>query len=155
MWVIAESHLVLRVQADESFGRNHQGDNLIARCYQVRLDDVINLGRTLGTIAGNLVIRTVRRAHGLHGSHGDDQRIISRRHDGAVAVVADRVVASAVSRGNHNEDAGAPSCFDRQTERVIFIAIEDGSAERHIDDADVVLRLKLDRAADGGNDPSV
>src|SRR4029077_19502986 len=86
-------------------------------------------------------------AHGLHGADGEDVGIVAGGSDGGIA--AGGLIASVVAGGDYHDDAVLPGFFDRLAERIKFVTLIDGAAEREVDDANVVARFQRDRLIDG------
>src|SRR5439155_12741924 len=88
---------------------------------------------------------------GLHCTHGDEIRIVTRRRGRTVALGTLRVVPSFVTGGGHHDNAGLPGSFDRLTERIDRVAFKNGTAQRKVHHANVVLIFEADRAVNSFN----
>ena len=102
---------------------------------------MIDKARTLGTITGDPVVELIGIAHSPGCADGQGVGIVAGSGDHRVAVSAQSIVPSPVA-GSHNYDqARPPGGFDRLAERVQVVAFENATAQRQVDDADVVSIL--------------
>src|SRR5438105_2641669 len=99
---------------------------------------MVQHGRALRTVRGNEVIDSRRCPHGLHRADGDHIWVIAGGGDRSVAVVIVGIVSAIVTSGDYYYDAGFPRLFHSLAQRIEGIALENGAAQREIDDPDVV-----------------
>ena len=112
---------------------------------QIRLGHHVIKRRALRAVGGDHIVNLARGAHVLHCTDRDHVRVVARGGDGAVAVSGRRVGATVVSRRHHHHDARIPGRFHRLAERVLLVAARHRTAEREIDDLDVVGILQRNR----------
>src|ERR1019366_905022 len=118
---------------------------------QVRFYQVIDQRWTSGTVAGNRVVGTRRRALRPCRSHRDDGGIVARSADGGEAVRSHRVVASPVARSNYHHNASLPGGFHCLAHRIERVALEHRTSQRHVNYTDVVGVFQRDRLLNGGD----
>ena len=129
--------------------RRADGHNPVAGSDDVWFDEVIEAGRSLGTVACDKIVAFRQRALCLHCTNSNDVRIVGRRRDCGVTVRAERIVSSLVTGRGHNHDAGCPRAFHSLTEGVQRVAFKHRPPKRKIDHANVVLTLQGNGAVDG------
>src|ERR1022692_2955001 len=103
---------------------------------------MIDQGRSLGAVAGNLIVATVRRSHRIHCSNRDYVRTVSRRRGGSVAIGPRGIVATLIACCHYN--SRLPRLLDRLAERIARAGAGDSPAQREIDDPNVIRVLELD-----------
>ena len=131
------------------------GIHEIARRKNVGLYHMV-IGRgAFRAVAGDEIIGSNRRAHALHGAHGENERIVARCGDGAVSAAAVDAESSIVAGCCYDHNPGLPGCLHRLTQRIVGVIVPDGASEGQVDDADVVSALQSDSLLDGRNDVAV
>src|SRR5437762_10075877 len=87
----------------------------------------------------------------VHGADRDDDGIVRGSVNGAVPVGSNRVVATIVAGGNHDDDAGLPCFLHGLTEGIESVAFVNRPAERQVDDTNVVLGLERNGLINGAD----
>src|ERR1700730_5143243 len=95
-----------------------QRDDVVPGRDEIRLHNVIDSRGPFGTVTGDRVIQTRRRAVRFGGSDRDHIRIVAGRGDGSVAVRSTRIVTAVVTGGDDDYDARLPGLFYCLAERI-------------------------------------
>src|SRR6266705_1690393 len=146
---------ICRVAVLQRTFRVEYRDGTIPGSDDVGLHHVVNERRTFRAVTRDQVIVAGGSAHCFHGSHGDHVGIVARRGDRGVAIGPLRVVTPRISRRDYNNDARLPGCLDGLAKRVELVALKYRSAQRQIDDADVVGTFESYGCLNGGNHVAV
>ena len=148
-------HQVAREQRRQRACGRECRANQIAGRENVGLHHVVVGRRSLGAVAGDLVIRASAGIHRLHRTDSDHVRIIAGRRDGAVAIAAVHAQTSVVTSRHNHRDACLPSLFHRLTERIGCVGGIDWTTQRQVDDLDVVGGLERNCTLNRGDHVAV
>ena len=121
---------------------------MAARGDEVGLDDEVDERRALGGVPGEDVVGGGDGAAVIQGAYGQSGRLVAGAVDGAEAGADGAVVAG----GDDGENTGVVGGSNGLAERVGGVRLEDGMAQRQVEDADVVVLLELDGPVDAGDD---
>ena len=121
----------VRLHVGQGRARGQRRDDAVARSHEIRLDDLVAVGRTAARVRGDDVVAAVDRVLVVHGADREDVRIVAGGVDREVAV------AATVARGGDHGQAGGPGPLHCLGQRVGVVALGDRVAQRHVQHADV------------------
>ena len=135
--------------AGEEAARRLERHELVAGSDQIGLDDAVEWRGAARTVAGDGVVATIGGLPGVERPHGERERRIAGRGDGAEGELSRRRQATVAGR-HHRDEARPDQALHRQAERVGDARPGHAVAQREVDDADAVLRPVGDHPVDAG-----
>src|SRR5205085_6075526 len=123
-------------------GRPHRSD-LVAGRYQVRLRQVVEVGRAAAAVGADRIDRPVGTVMGVRGPDGDRAGLVAGRGDRAIGELAVAVLTLIAGRADDDE-AGLHRAAHGRAERIGGVALPRIVAQGHVDHPDVVGALVRD-----------
>ena len=122
---------------------------------QIGLHDVIDQNLFLARIARDQIVSAGGCIHVPERANGDNEGIVRRASDSAVAAGSHRIVPAFIACRCHNHDSRGPGALDRLTQRIPCVTLKHWTSDGQVNNADVKERFKLYRAVDGSEHGAV
>ena len=114
----------LGIVSSQGATRYQERNHIVSRSHQIRLHDMVGQCRTFRAITRDRVIAGPVCAIRIHCADGDHVRVVTRRRDRSVSLVAQRIIATVVAGRHHHHDSRLPRRFHCLAKRIECITFE-------------------------------